>query len=89
MAVILSVYERMFVESFFLCRDKHVSHSVLVICCARLPDRLIVTFPNGDEIKTGDKKPAGSTIGEHCVIIAISQFSLSMLNRLYFFVFSS
>ena len=52
------------------------SHSVFVICCARLPDRLIVTFPNGDEIKAGDKKPAGSTIGEHCVIIAISQFSL-------------
>jgi len=29
----------------------------------RLPDRLVVTFPYGDEIKTDDKKPAGSTIG--------------------------
>ena len=23
-----------------------------------------MTFPNGDEIKSGDKKPAGSTVGE-------------------------
>ena len=31
---------------------------------ARLPDRLVVSFPNGDEVKSGDKKPAGSTVGE-------------------------
>jgi len=65
---------------FVLKRDVKLqptnSHSVFVICCARLPDRLIVTFPNGDEIKAGDKKPAGSTIGEHCVLIAILLFSL-------------
>ena len=40
--------------------------SMSVECRTRLPDRLIVTFPNGDAIKNGDKKPAGSTVGECC-----------------------
>jgi len=30
----------------------------------RLPDRLVVSFPSGDEMKDGDKKPAGTSIGE-------------------------
>jgi hypothetical protein len=29
----------------------------------RLPDRLIVTFPDGDEVKNDDELRAGATIG--------------------------
>ena len=29
----------------------------------RLPDRLIVSFPSGDEMKDGETRPAGSTVG--------------------------
>lgn len=41
--------------------------NMLFVCCTRLPDRLVVTFPKGNEIKNGDKKPAGSTIGRCCI----------------------
>jgi len=30
---------------------------------SRLPDRLLVTFPDGDEVKNGDSLRAGSTVG--------------------------
>jgi len=57
--------------------------SMSVKCRTRLPDRLIVTFPNGDAIKNGDKKPAGSTVGECCffnVFWILSCFLITILS---------
>jgi len=45
---------------FPLLTVEHGLHLLFV----RLPDRLVVSYPNGDEVKNGDKKPAGSTVGE-------------------------
>ena len=30
----------------------------------RLPEKLVVTWPDGYEIKQSERKPAGSTVGE-------------------------
>ena len=50
----------MYIDSFCL-------KTALTCLFVRLPDRLVVSFPNGDEIKNDEKKPAGSTIGEYCI----------------------
>ena len=55
---------------------------------ARLPDRLQVTFPDGNEVKNGDSLCAGSTIGLSSQYIVVAHVRFVIIVQLMFNLFA-
>ncbi|KAI0226091.1 Structural maintenance of chromosomes flexible hinge domain-containing protein 1 [Lamellibrachia satsuma] len=73
------------VKTFPLSKlDRTASHTLIMKYIdeevSKLPDKLVVTWPEGDEVQHGEKRPAGKTIG--AIKVEIANRKGELINKL-------